>query len=328
MLWGCDYIVTNQKLNQIAEQLNKSNEYRVIRKYIKPEFYNDEGISSNTKRIGVFLDVESTGLSYSNNKLIELGMVKFEYTEDGRIFRLLDEFNGYQDPKVSIPEHITKLTGITNDMVAGQHIDERKVTDYLHEIDLVIAHNALFDRAFFETTFPNTPPKAWACSMSDIHWKDEDISSFKLEYIAYRYNFFYEGHRAIVDCLAGIHILSQTLHVSKELVLKSLLDNSLQLRFLLWAVNSPYDCKELLKERGYRWMTRADNDIKAWCIESPEDEVSAEIKYLRSDIYKKPFDIPIEIFDSCNRFSIKKDAAENLKYEDKVLWAKALCKER
>jgi DNA polymerase-3 subunit epsilon len=40
-------------------------------------------------------------------------------------------------------------------------------------------------RAFFETTFPNTPPKAWACSMSDIHWKDEDISSFKLEYIAY-----------------------------------------------------------------------------------------------------------------------------------------------
>lgn len=72
MLWGYDYIVTNQKLNQIAEQLNKSNEYRVIQKYIKPEFYNDEGISSNTKRIGVFLDVESTGLSYSNNKLIEL----------------------------------------------------------------------------------------------------------------------------------------------------------------------------------------------------------------------------------------------------------------
>ena len=173
---GCDYIVTNQ----IAEQLNKSNEYRVIRKYIKPEFYNDESISSNTKRIGVFLDVESTGLSYSNNKLIELGMVKFEYTEDGRIFRLLDEFNGYQDPEMSIPEHITRLTGITNDMVAGQHIDERKVTDYLHEVDLVIAHNALFDRAFFETTFPNTPPKAWACSMSDIHWKDEDISSFKL----------------------------------------------------------------------------------------------------------------------------------------------------
>ena len=38
--------------------------------------------------------------------------------------------------------------------------------------------------------------------------------------------------------------------------------------------------------------------------------------------------IPIEIFDSCNRFSIKKDAAKNLKYEDKILWAKTLCKER
>lgn len=316
----------NQELDQIAEQLRQSGKYRIIDKYQRPKGYNATS-PTDKKLIGVFLDIESTGLFYTRDKLIELGMVKFEYTEDGRIFSLLEEFNSYQDPKIAIPEHITKLTGITNNMVAGQHIDERKVTDYLREVDLVIAHNAQFDRAFFETTFPNIPPKAWACSMSDINWKDEDISSFKLEYIAYRYNFFYEGHRAIIDCLAGIHILSQTLHVSKGLVLKSLLDNALQLRFLLWAVNAPYDCKELLKERSYRWMHRADNNIKAWCIELPESEVANEIKYLRSDIYKKPFDIAIEIFDSCNRFSIKKDAARNVKYEDKILWAKTLCKE-
>lgn len=327
MLWGYNYIVTNQKLDQIAEQLCQSGKYRVIHQYQQPKGYNTSN-PTDKKLIGVFLDIEATGLSYATDKLIELGMVKFEYTEDGRIFNLLEEFNSYQDPKIPIPKHITKLTGITDDMVKDHSIENSKVAEYLEDVDIIIAHNAQFDRAFFETTFPNTPPKAWACSMSDIHWKDEDISSFKLEYIAYRYNFFYEGHRAITDCLAGIHILSQTLHVSKELVLKSLLDNSLQLRFLLWAVNAPYDCKELLKERGYRWMHRADSNIKAWCIELPESEVSAEIKYLHSDIYRKPFDIPIEIFDSCNRFSIKKDAAENLKYKDKVLWAKALCKER
>ena len=163
--------MSNQELDQIAEQLRQSGKYRIIDKYQRPKGYNTTS-PTDKKLIGVFLDIESTGLFYTTDKLIELGMVKFEYTEDGRIFRLLDEFNGYQDPKVSIPEHITKLTGITNDMVVGQHIDERKVTDYLHEVDLVIAHNAQFDRAFFETTFPNTPPKAWACSMSDIHWKD------------------------------------------------------------------------------------------------------------------------------------------------------------
>jgi hypothetical protein len=98
-------------------------------------------------------------------------------------------------------------------------------------------HNAQFDRAFFESTFPNVAPKAWACSMRDINWNDEDIISFKLEYIAYRYNFFFEGHRAIIDCLAGIHILAQNLINSQKPVLKRLLDNAMQLEFKLWAKN-------------------------------------------------------------------------------------------
>ena len=37
--------------------------------------------------------------------------------------------------------------------------------------------------------------------MFDIDWRNEQIESYKLEYIAYKYNFFYEGHRAITDCL-------------------------------------------------------------------------------------------------------------------------------
>lgn len=318
--------MSNQKLDQIAEQLDISSEYRVLRKYKRPDLYNDNVVSSE-KRIGVFLDVETTGLSYANNKLIELGMVKFEYTEDGSIFRLLDEFNGYQDPNMLIPEFITKLTGITDDMVRGHSIEESEVSEYLTNVDIIIAHNAQFDRAFFETTFPSIPVKSWACSMHDINWKDEDISSFKLEYIAYRYNFFYEGHRAIIDCLAGIHILAQTLFTSKQLALKCLLDKSLQLRFKLWAVNAPYDCKELLKARGYRWIT-SGNNTRAWCVELPENEVADEITYLRSDIYKSSFEIPIEILDSHSRFSVKENLVENDKYADKLLWAQNLCKQQ
>ncbi len=200
----------------------------------------------------MFLDIESTGLFYATDKLIELGMVKFEYTEDGRIFNLLEEFNGYQDPKIPIPEHITKLTGITDDMVKNRSIENSKVAGYLEDVDIIISHNAQFDRAFFETAFPNIAPKAWACSMRNIDWNNEDISSFKLEYIAYRYNFFYEGHRAIIDCLAGIHVLAQNLLNSKQLVLKRLLDNALQLELKLWAKDASYDCKDLLKARGYR----------------------------------------------------------------------------
>jgi DNA polymerase-3 subunit epsilon len=148
--------MSNTKLDQIAEQLNQSGDYRVIRRYQKPEYYN-RGNEADTKFIAVFLDVETTGLSSINNKLIELGMVKFEYTEDGRIFKLLEDFNSYQDPHISIPEHITKLTGITDDIVKGHSINESEVISYLDNVDIIIAHNAGFDRLCFFTPSLNTP---------------------------------------------------------------------------------------------------------------------------------------------------------------------------
>ena len=80
----------------------------------------------------------------------------------GRIFRILEEFNGYQDPKKSISAFITALTGISDDMVKWQKINESAVAEYLEDVDLIIAHNAKFDRSFFEITFPNITPKARA----------------------------------------------------------------------------------------------------------------------------------------------------------------------
>jgi DNA polymerase-3 subunit epsilon len=313
-------------LKKLASILSKSNQYRVTEKYQKPEYYNIADASD--KLIGVFLDVEATGLSYATDKMIELGMVKFEYTEDGRIFRLLDEFSGYQDPGLPIPEAITKLTCITDDMVKGHRINVNEIDSYLNNVDIIIAHNAQFDRTFFEMTFPAIPPKAWGCSMYDIDWKNEGISSHKLEYIAYKYNFFFEGHRAIIDCLAGIHILAQDLLISKELVLKQLLTNSGALRFKLWATNSPYNSKDLLKARGYRWSMNQNDKHRAWFIEVIEDKVAEEINYLRSEIYDGSINIPVEVFDAYSRFSNNdKPLHDPLKYQDKLEWFQILCLE-
>ncbi len=322
------------ELKRLAEILAKSDQYRVIEGYKKPEFYNvDENLGqyldgNNTdkmqdKRIGVFLDIEATGLS-TDDKVIELGMVKFEYTEDGRIFRLLEEFNSYQDPKMAIPEHITKLTGITDNMVKGHQIIESDVESYLKNVDLIIAYNAKFDRSFFEKTFKTLSPKPWACLMHEVDWKGEDISSHKLEYIAYKYGFFYEGHRAVIDCLVGIHILAQRLKNTDQLVLKQLLTNSGMLTYKLWAIGSSYEYKDLLRDRGYRWNNDQFSKYKAWAIEIPEDKVEEEINYLRSRIYGGSINIPIDIFDAYERFSNKSlDYKE--RYKEKYEWLKALC---
>ena len=315
----------NKILEDIAEQLRQSGQYRIINKYYKPEGYNTDS-STDKKLIGVFLDTETTGLSCVTDRIIELGMVKFEYTEDGRIFRLLDEFNRYQDPGMPIPEAITKLTGITDDMVKGHQINVEEVDSYLKDVDIIIAHNAQFDRAFFEITFANITPKPWGCSMYDIDWKNEGISSHKLEYIAYKYNFFFEGHRAITDCLAGVHILSQESLISKQPVLKQLLESALAIRFRLWATNAPYESKDLLKMRGYRWSMNQNDKQRAWSIELKEDQIEEEINYLRSEIYNGAINIPIEVFDAYNRFSNNYENLQNTgKYQDKIEKIKILC---
>ena len=320
--------MSHSKLDRIVDQLHRSGEYRVIRKYQKPQGYNLESPADNKKLIGAFLDIEATGLSYSNDKLIELGIVKFEYTPNGRIFRLLDEFSGYQDPNIPIPEYISKLTGITDDTVKDRQINEVEVASYLQNVDIIIAHNAQFDRTFFEMTFPSISSKAWGCSMYDINWSVEDISSHKLEYIAYKYDFFYEGHRAVIDCLAGIHILAQSLPRSQELVLKQLLAGSLAIRFKLYAINSPYDSKDLLKARGYRWSMNQNDKHRAWSVELTEDKVAEELNYLRSNIYggSATLNIPVEIFDAYSRFSGNgKQLHDPLKYQEKLEWFQNLC---
>ena len=314
--------MTSDNLAEFAKKLNNSQDYRVLKRYKKPSFYNQD--DGSPKLIGVFLDIEATGLSYDQDKLIELGMVKFEYDSAGKIFRILNEFNAYQDPHMPIPEFITSLTGITDDMVTGKTINSSAVSQFLDGVDLIVAHNAQFDRAFFEKTFPDISAKPWACSMFDINWRNEQIESHKLEYIAYKYNFFYEGHRAITDCLVGIHILSQTLYNSKSLALKQMLDNALQLRFRIWAKSAPYEKKDILRSRKYKWLTHPTESLKAWSIELPENKIEEEFNFLKSNIYLSSTDLPVDIFDAYHRFSLKTPSHNQDQYSDKLLWVKHL----
>ena len=143
----------HEDIENLAVILNNSGHYRVTKKYQRPEYYNTG--DEDDKMIAVFLDIETTGLSYTQDKLIELGMVKFEYNRHGSIFRLLGDFSGYQDPGIPITEYITELTGINDDMVKGQKIQENAVANYLQDVDLIIAHNAQFDRTFLEVKLPS-----------------------------------------------------------------------------------------------------------------------------------------------------------------------------
>lgn len=155
-----------RNLEALADQLEESGDYRVLRRLKQRDlFCEDDG---SEKRIGLILDVETTGLDPMQDEIIELAMLKFEYGLDGMIFRVLDQFSRLREPSVPIPIEITKLTEITQEMVAGQIIAPEEVEHFGSAAAVVIAHNAAFDRRFVERAYPMFNTKPWACSLSQV----------------------------------------------------------------------------------------------------------------------------------------------------------------
>ncbi len=53
----------------------------------------------------------------------------------------------------------------------------------------------------------------------------------------------------------------------------------------IYAENSPFEIKDHLKARGYRWSDGTDGRPKSWWTEIGEEELGAELEYLRTEIY-------------------------------------------
>ncbi len=297
--------MNDNKLEELAQQLEASRDYRVVRRYRRVERYADSPTDDTTIRSGIYLDTETTGFDEDVCKIIELAMVKFEFASDGRIFRLVDEYDEFNDPGTPIPAEIVALTGITDEMVEGKHIDPAEVAAFVAGSHIVIAHNAAFDRRFVEAHLNGFESFAWACSQSQVPWREAGFESSKLEYLAYRQGFFYSGHRAINDCLAGIHLLAQPLGEDGDNAFRALVDNARAKQTRIYAKGSPFETKDVLRQRGYRWNPGDNGKWKAWYIDVGRDELDAEMSFLRKEIFHRAVTLPTEDITPFNRFSAR-----------------------
>jgi DNA polymerase III subunit epsilon len=151
--------MANLDLPAMAAVLEASGQYRVLRKLgaRAPE----PAPEGEKIRVGLFVDVETTGLDARGDEIIELAMIPFRYGLDGTVYEVLDAFHGYRQPAKPIPPEITALTGITDAMVDGKAIDPDAVAAFAAPAALVIAHNAGFDRRFLERSYEVFRNKPW-----------------------------------------------------------------------------------------------------------------------------------------------------------------------
>ena len=300
----------SEDIEAVAARLAEHPDFRVIRRLdtARPR----PTLSGATVRRAAIVDTETTGTEAAADKIIELAVVVFEYCrETGAVGRVLETYDGLEDPGMPIPPESTAIHGITDAMVAGKRIDDAAVARLLEGVGIVIAHNARFDRGFLERRLPVFATVAWGCSWQEVPWSEAGIESSKLEYLAYRYGFFYEGHRAEVDCLALLEVLRQPFAASGTTTLKLLLDSARKPSFRLWANNSPFESKDVLRNRGYRWVP----DKRCWYGElSSREQLQAELAWLKDTVFGgKSVALDLDEFDARTRYSDREGKREKVR---------------
>lgn len=151
----------------------------------------------------VIIDVETTGVDYDCDRIIEVGLLKI--SQD----KICDQFQCFVQCEKKIPEAITKLTGITNEMIEKQGLSEKTAFEKIQEFvgdDLLVGYHVQFDMNFIQRMGERIGKSMLIKRTKDVlqlaRRKIDDLDSFRLETVAAYFSLDNSNmHRALEDCI-------------------------------------------------------------------------------------------------------------------------------
>lgn len=138
-----------QAFPEAAHALDKNSKFKVI--YGVEAYLVDDlkelvtnGKGQDLQAEFIIFDLETTGFSPKQNRIIEIGAVKIKNGE------VIDRFSSFVNPDVPIPFKIENITGINDEMVLHAPMIETVLPEFIEFCgsDVLVAHNASFDMSF------------------------------------------------------------------------------------------------------------------------------------------------------------------------------------
>lgn len=176
----------------------------------------DIEFSDSFKTTYIVFDIETTGLSPKNDMITEIGAIKIK---DGKI---IDIYSQLINPGIAIPEFITNITGITDDMVRNKPTIKEVIFDFARFIEdgTLVAHNASFDVGFIRekmklVNMEVSNPVLDTLELSRTLFPS--LKSHKLNIVAKHLNVSLDNHhRAVDDATATAEIFLKILDILKK----------------------------------------------------------------------------------------------------------------
>ncbi len=214
-------------------------------------------------RRAIALDCETTSLDPATGHLIELAMCQVSFDARGRIVDIGQMHDWLEDPGYPLPPEIVQLTGLTDAELSGKCIDDAAALGLLSHADLIIAHNVAFDAAWIEQRYPAIVGKPWCCTLKDVGWRRHGFEGRQLGALLGEVaGFFNARHRADSDVAALVALLTAKLPTGRTACSDMIL-SAQHPTMLVTADRAPFEVKDALKARGYKW----DQKSRRWQIE-------------------------------------------------------------
>lgn len=217
----------------------------------------------------LIFDVETTGVDHETDEVIEAAGVLFSVDCVAQIagFSFIMKSSGS-----NAAEHVN---GISDGLLAAYGISQsegwKRVVAWMDRADVIVAHNAAFDRAF---CLGVAPPKPWVCTQDDVDWPRAAAGS-KLTDIMLAHGLgVSHAHRAMVDCLNIARLFERCHelgHPPDVLLAKAMRPKKTYKALVTFANNA------LAKQHAFRWHPErkiwwrriATDDLEAFASSAP-----------------------------------------------------------
>lgn len=226
------------------------------------------------------LDFETTGLNSATDRVIEIGAVVWE-TNKKKPMALMSELVKVE---AQLSQEIINITGIDDEMLESYGINGEsafgKLIELIDTCDCIVAHNAKFDRSFFEMEVKrygldiDCSKLKWVDTCMDVPYP-ESIQTRKLSYLAAEHGILNtNAHRALFDVIVMLNVLK---NYSIDEVLKRAQSPSVNV-----IAKVSFSEKDKAKDLGFRW----NKDDKIWFKE-----------FKQLDLQSKNFPFEIDVIN-------------------------------